>query len=429
MGFRSVLYLLFEPIYWVIADIFAMGAKEREYSSKMKCLVIFAIAVVDAAFYYINPYNVLFVFSSILSSFLLIYYESKRVKKSLVLALIWTVVGMISELIGGYSLVAFIHATMAEVSENEAGYCAMLFVARLVQLLFAVMYYRYAKRGKTQGKSTMYWLATSFTFVGSIVLIILFYYFTYDGLHGRDAYWMMAVVLIILCMNLMLFFLYERQEKFHETKDALIQMEHYIDLQRQFYEAEKEKIEKERIERHDLRNYMLLLEYAVEKQDWELLGTTILQKFRETESYAIMTTGNEYLDVILTNKLRAAAKQGIQVYKDILMKEILKPEQPLDLIALIGNAMDNAIEAAGKCEEGKIELRIMYEKGLFRMLVRNSMAKIVEIAADGTIPTTKKEQGHGYGIRSMKLIAEKYAGNVELDCIDGMFELSVLVFL
>lgn len=429
MEFQDLIFLLFAPIYWVIADIFAMGAKEREYSFKTKLFVILAISGADTLFYFVNPYDFLFAFSSIISTLLLLYFESKRVKKSLLLALIWSVVGMVSELVSAYIFVIFAHVSMDELRENNIGACVGLFISRLLLFFFSVVYYRYAKGKKRSNKSTVYWLATAFTFVGSIVLIVIFYYYSYERLHDGAAYRMLLVVIIILCINIMIFILYERQERYYETKDTLLQMEHYIDLQRQFYEVEKEKIEKERIERHDLRNYMLLLEHYVKEQDWESLGASILQKSQEAEANETIVTGNEYLDVILTNKLRVAEKQGIQVYKDIALKEILKPEQPQDLIAVIGNAMDNAIEAAGKCEEGKIELRIVYEKGLFRMLVKNSMVEPVEIATDGTIPTTKKEHGHGYGIRSMQLIADKYAGDVTLQCIDGIFELSVLLFI
>lgn len=428
MTYRNLLFLLFVPIYWVILGIFAKTAKEREYSLKMYFSVVVAIATAETVFYFVNPFDFLFVFSSIICTFGLLYFESGRVKKSFLLSVLWSVAGILAELVSLYVIVAFTHATADEIAHNDIAYCCGMFISRTILFALSVVYYQVFKQ-KKQRKTVSYWFATAFLFVGSISLMETFYYSSYNNLSDESAYQMLMVVLIILCINIIVFFLYERQEKYYEVEDTLLQMEHYIALQRQFYETEKEKIEKDRIERHDLRNYMLLLEHYVKEKEWDSLGNAILQKSREIETNEIIATGNEYLDVILTNKLRVAKEKGIEFYKDIQMKEILKLEQPLDLIAVIGNALDNAIEAACKCEKGKIELRIVYEKGLFRMLVKNSVAESVMIAADGTIPTTKKEQGHGYGIQSMKLIADKYAGGVEAQCIDGMFELSVLLFL
>lgn len=98
------------------------------------------------------------------------------------------------------------------------------------------------------------------------------------------------------------------------------------------------------------------------------------------------------------------------------------PIKDADLCALLGNALDNAMEAAEKSDEKTISVRCRAEKGLFMLRVENPLAG--DEQAD--LSTTKKDKAaHGFGLPAMREIARRYGGSLETRAADSQFELVV----
>ena len=100
------------------------------------------------------------------------------------------------------------------------------------------------------------------------------------------------------------------------------------------------------------------------------------------------------------------------------------PVSDLDLTALLGNALDNAMEAAVRAERQRIVVGPVQgpDKGLFMLRVENALGGAV--APD--LATTKADKtAHGFGLPGMREIAERYGGTLEAGERDGRFELVV----
>lgn len=429
MGYRNILFLGFVPLYWLVLLIYASAIRRKRFTALFRGLGILAIVLLDTAFYFLNTNDGLFPLASVVLTFTLLYLESGRLVKSFLLSVVWSVVGMLSELIGAYTIVVCFGSSMDDVAHEDIAYSCAMFISRLILFAFAVVYSGHAIRNSSSQKTYLYWVVTAFTFVGSIIVVLVFYFYSYTSMQGKGSYRMLVVVLIMLCINLMMFFLYERQEQYYEIKNRLNYMEYYVNVQKENYEAERKTIEREKIEQHDMKNYMLLLEHYVKENDWESLRKAIMQKQMEKHYPDSVSTGNEYLDVILTSKFRVAMENGIAVKKNILLQESLETVHPSDLIAIVGNALDNAIEATQRIPNGWIDLHITAEKGLLRMKISNPTAKAITFDETGNVASDKMEQGHGYGIPSMRMIAEKYSGNIKIQCGNGLFEIDILLFV
>ena len=103
---------------------------------------------------------------------------------------------------------------------------------------------------------------------------------------------------------------------------------------------------------------------------------------------------------------------------------------PIDLYALLGNAMDNAIEAVEKftdTEKRQIDV-IIYRKQNFMVVnIINPLAETLTYR-DGLPVTTKKDADfHGFGLRSMRQILKKYNGFLDVSEEDGCFSLKMLI--
>ena len=101
------------------------------------------------------------------------------------------------------------------------------------------------------------------------------------------------------------------------------------------------------------------------------------------------------------------------------------PVDPMDLCSLLGNVLDNALEAAARlpADQRHISLSARVEKGLFAVKVSNTYL-FLERGIDGRLSTLKKNRkNHGYGLVSEEEIVERYGGRLEYEAKEKKFVL------
>lgn len=195
--------------------------------------------------------------------------------------------------------------------------------------------------------------------------------------------------------------------------------------QRRQYELSRDTIEAINVRCHDIRHQVRLLSSSSEG------GRTFVEDVSDLISIydAGVQTSNEALDVILTEKSLLCQSRGIGLTCTADGRAIsFMAEQ--DVYSLFGNALDNAIEAAEKVSDPDRRLIDVSARSVGKMAViqvRNFYDGEL-VLANGVPQTTKTDGGlHGYGMRSLRLIAERYGGSVSVDAQDGMFRLHVLL--
>ena len=139
-------------------------------------------------------------------------------------------------------------------------------------------------------------------------------------------------------------------------------------------------------------------------------------------------TGNEVLDTILMEKGLYCKMHNIE-WTCVADGKLLEFLDVIDLFAIMGNALDNAVEGVEKCKEDQyksIGVRV-WKKDLFAVVqVENSFVGELKWK-DGLPLTSKKDkENHGIGIRSIKEIVEKYEGTLNIRVQDGSFILTIL---
>ena len=142
----------------------------------------------------------------------------------------------------------------------------------------------------------------------------------------------------------------------------------------------------------------------------------------------ILKTGNVMIDAILNSKISLAQSKEIAVNaKAIVPKDL--PVQAVDLCVIIGNLLDNAIEACLKqlsVKERFIRVYVGIHKEMFYVSVANSSGG--EIKKIGkTYFTTKAESSHGFGLVRIDKITEKYKGFVDRQHEEGVFVTEVML--
>lgn len=141
-----------------------------------------------------------------------------------------------------------------------------------------------------------------------------------------------------------------------------------------------------------------------------------------------VATGNRVLDVVLAEKRAVCGRRGVEL-TTFVDGGALGFLEELDLYSLVGNALNNAIDAASKLPEGErfITLTAAAEDGMAAIHVENPY--VGEIVMENHLPQSQRDaRYHGFGMRSMERIAEKYDGSLAVKAVDGRFRLDIILF-
>lgn len=200
-----------------------------------------------------------------------------------------------------------------------------------------------------------------------------------------------------------------------------------MDMQYKNYKLSKESIDIVNQKYHDLKHQINLLKSGA---DSEKAGEYLEQMEREIKIYETQNkTGNNVLDTILTSKSMHCQRHGIEL-KFMGEGQLLNFMEDMDISALFGNMLDNAIESVVKIKDRQkrlISLHVIQDKQFIRIRTENYCEENVQFQ-DGIPITTKKDKRfHGYGMKSMKKIIEKYGGSVMAGKTDNWFELKILI--
>ena len=204
-------------------------------------------------------------------------------------------------------------------------------------------------------------------------------------------------------------------------------LQNVLNMQYANYQCSQTAIDMINRRHHDLKHQIAVLRSEIEAEQKLDFLDQIEREIRDYESQT--RTGNKVLDVILTEKSAYCLDHNIS----LICKadgRALDFMGVMDVSALFGNVLDNAIEGVSKLsdpEQRLIRLSVTRRKGFLRIKAENRCADVLVV--EGELPkTTKQDNGqHGYGLKSIRATAEKYSGSLTLQAKNGWFTLGILV--
>ena len=209
-------------------------------------------------------------------------------------------------------------------------------------------------------------------------------------------------------------------EESHEMELRLAQEGHY-------YEMAQANMEMLNIKCHDLKHQIAALRSL---PDSKLRDESIEEMANEILIYeSFAKTGNSALDCVLTEKSLVCQRKKI-TFSVMADGDGLAGLRYSDICSLFGNAIDNAVECVEKYEDEEkriISLRVFVKNGLLHIHIENYCED--PPAAAGQLPQTTKadKANHGFGLKSMRYIVQKYDGNFSAGVQGKMFRVNALI--
>ena len=139
-------------------------------------------------------------------------------------------------------------------------------------------------------------------------------------------------------------------------------------------------------------------------------------------------TGNDTVDSLLNYKLQKANEVLNQVETKISIPEQLRLRS-FDLNVLLGNLLDNAIDASMQTEDKKLKITIKLDKGILFLNICNSCQRIAE-RRNNFLETAKEDKvNHGIGLKNVHRIVKKYHGDIAFSYENNSMETNVMMYI
>lgn len=186
--------------------------------------------------------------------------------------------------------------------------------------------------------------------------------------------------------------------------------------------------------RHDIKHHLNELMLLANKHD-----VAEIQKYiDEMNSFLknpneIVASGNLEIDSVLNFMLQKAEKELKTVDIKVMLPE--KVRHSFDINVILGNLLENAIEAAGKTENKYLSVHIKLKRGILKVKIENSFESSCTLCEkqnrkDTILKTTKPfTEQHGIGLKNVKKIVEKYNGTMAVTAQEGIFCVNLLLYM
>ncbi len=240
--------------------------------------------------------------------------------------------------------------------------------------------------------------------ISNFIQLYLFFLNDYQELK-LTLIFLILIILLVLFMLIYISDLYQTKQEYEKLK--------YI---KESDEIIKNLYNEVKIAKHDMKHVYEMLGYYISNHEYTKLSKFIDDKQENINKVPVLIqTDNEIVNMILNNKIMKAYSHNLNVeFEVFLKKEIFISD--CDINDLLSNALDNAIDY--NIENGNIQIKIIQEEAYIYISIKNS-------TENKEMLTKKNITDHGFGIKSIKRICNKYNGVMETSLKNNEFTLQI----
>ena len=254
---------------------------------------------------------------------------------------------------------------------------------------------------------------------------IIVFLFCYLIIFRLNDFKLLRIVAIFINTCLILEVINKIRYKLQEKRNMKIAEEKEKILYK-YYKVAKENNENASMIKHDLKN-QIQIAYAMRNKNDNFVN--ILEDI-DAELDKVNTniySKNEILNTVLLLKKIEAKKFDINMVYKIDKSISLDSMKDSDVCKLFSNLLDNSIEASKKTDDKKILLKLCKRNDYIVLICENTYKEELRKNILGFLTTKENKKEHGYGIKIIKSISDKYGGEMNIQAKNGSFKI-IMVF-
>lgn len=304
-------------------------------------------------------------------------------------------------------------------------------LSKIITLLIIVLLRKFFKNENIKSLSNKYNALLLLIPIGSMFVIYNVFMLSIEQNNRKYVNESVTSLIIVLIINIIIFKLYLLLSKEKELQKYNIVYQQQLELCNQHMIEKENVLMKFRKTRHDIKqHFTVLLEMMDNKENIQAIE--YLRKLIDIDpmgKMGIAKTDNVVVDSLINSKYSIATKLKINFNMDIHIPMQL-PFMGADISILLGNILDNAIEASEEIEEKEryIKLYMRYERNILIITVINGFNGKLLKNREGKIITQKSDADvHGIGLESVRKVAEKYHGSVVIENRGKEFVIKIIL--
>jgi signal transduction histidine kinase len=240
---------------------------------------------------------------------------------------------------------------------------------------------------------------------------------------GIHVAYIMGVAVIMAVISILMLFVVRKIIEATEERTRFVAIENEYKKQIEYFKKYEELSEEIKSRRHDYKNHLISI-LSIAKNEGSTKVVNYVDDILEVEGGAdhILGINNKIMSSLINYNMNKMKKNGIVFEYDIdLSTEIHVSD--VDMTIIMGNLLDNAIEACLDVEEKRryINLDIACGYGKIDILIKNSIDGKVDIASNHLQTIKKDKENHGYGLNNIRKIVEKYNGYFKISSNNNEF--------
>lgn len=288
-------------------------------------------------------------------------------------------------------------------------------------LLIAVMSgYKAVTRQVKLKISHVYWFIVILT---PLIIMVIWQLFYGRILHA--AFIILPLLFIVLDFVVYLLFMRLTEELGYQMELELANQS--LALQVRQMEDIESLLENTRRQRHELKNNYFLIDSLLEQGQYDEIRTQLHEViFPQFEVDQLVSTGNRFVDMLLSQKRMEAMQYGIPIVLDVRLSERIDINQQM-LCSLVSNLLDNAIEASIQTCEPHIVFYMRQFKGYISIDVRNKIDRSVLDTNPGLSTSKGDWEHHGLGLKIIRQIVDCCDGNIKIFEENGIFVVTAIL--
>ncbi|MBR3033694.1 MAG: sensor histidine kinase [Clostridiales bacterium] len=415
---REVYKLLFilatEIVRVVITSKFAVSFMDKSEESIKRILAYSASVVLTTTEYYFFNVSWLNLLSTLVGLIIITIPYYGKLKKKIQFVLYVLSISCILDL----CVYALLSSTFDYENYSTPASILSLFFLLIVQLITK----RVLAKNKSEELSSPHWwryIVSLVTCIAASLVVIM---------DKSISPWSLSAVCgAFLFINLIVVYLFEDLIKTKQNEyENLI-----LSDQARAYEKElsmqQENVDAIRTYRHDMKHHLLAMRVMNKEGKVDELDRYIVQVSEDlSEIEPIAYTGNVGVDGVLNYMLQKAKYNGIDVQLHVVIPEDL--DIPVfDMNIILGNLIENAIEANECVDKPRIDILMKYVKNALLIEISNTHVNTIDLINNEMVSTKQDKTTHGYGIRNVRKVLSKYEHSLVFEENEDIFVVRVML--